>query len=729
MRRYKQVEEIAKLMWEPSQIRNIGIVAHVDHGKTTLTDSLVAASGIISFELAGDQLFTDYLDIEQQRGITVQTAAVSLAHNYEGKEYLINLLDTPGHVDFSGDVTRALRAIDGAVVVMDAVEGIMPQTETVTRQALQERTKPVLFINKVDRLITELKLTPEEMQVRFAKLITKFNELIRRFAPKEVAEEWKINVEDGSVAFGSAKEKWALSVPQMKKKNISFKDIITAYQSENQIELAKQSPLYEVVLDMVIKHLPDPKTAQKRRIPVLWKGDLESELGNAMVNADPNGKLCMVVTDIVVDEQAGVISTGRVFSGTVEKGKAVHLMNAKQDARIQQVSIYMGPDRVLVDKVPAGNIAALIGMKEAVVGETIVEAGVEAQGFEELRYISEPVVTVAVEPKNFQELPKLIDKLKKIAKEDPNIQVKINEETGEYLVSGMGEVHLEIVEYKLREAGLEVKTSEPIVVYRETVTKRAGPIEGKSPNRHNRFMILVEPLEAEVIKAIEEKKISNDQDRKERAAILRELGWETHAARNVVHILGPNVLVDMTKGVQFMKDVEDYIIEAFKNVVEEGPLMREPSRGLKVVIDDAMLHEDSVHRGPAQIIPAVRRPIQASILLGDPIVLEPILKLEVRVPQEFMGGATKVIQGRRGKIVDMQTEEDIIILKALLPVANSFGLAAELRSETQGRAIWATEFAKFDKVPPDLQKQIITNTRKRKGLKLEPPRPDEFMEK
>jgi len=354
---------------------------------------------------------------------------------------------------------------------------------------------------------------------------------------------------------------------------------------------------------------------------------------------------------------------------------------------------------------------------------------VDAPGFEELKYISEPVVTIAVEPKNFQDLPKLIDRLKKIAREDPNIHVKINEETGEYLVSGMGEVHLEIVEYKLNQAGLEIKKSEPIVVYRETVTKRAGPVEGKSPNRHNRFLISVEPLEPEVIQAIEEKRITNDQERKERASILRELGWSADAARNVVAVIGPNVLVDLTKGVQFMKDVEDYVIEAFRNVVEEGPIMREPYRGLKVIIEDAMLHEDSVHRGPAQIIPAVRRPIQACILMGDPVILEPILKLEVRVPQEFMGGATKVIQGRRGRIIEMETEEDVVILRALLPVANSFGLAAELRSETQGRAIWATEFAKFEKVPAELQRTVIENTRKRKGLKPEPPSPEEFMEK
>ena len=728
MRRYKHLGDVAKIMWTPEQIRNIGIVAHVDHGKTTLTDSLVAASGIISFELAGEQLFTDYLEIEQQRGITVQTAAVSLAHTFGGKEHLINLLDTPGHVDFSGDVTRALRAIDGVIVVIDAVEGVMPQTETVLRQALRERARPILFINKVDRLIDELKLTSDGMQACFVKLITKFNQLIRRYAPPDIAEKWRVSVEKGSVAFGSAKEKWALSISQMKARNISFKDIITAYQTGNQAELAKRSPLYEVVLDMVTRHLPNPKQAQANRIPIIWKGDMESELGKDMLSCNPEGKICMIVTDVIVDEQAGVISTGRVFSGTLEKGKTVKLVSAGQDARIQQVGIYIGPKREMVDKVPAGNIAALIGMKEAYVGETLVEIGAEGKGFEELRYISEPVVTVAVEPKNFQDLPKLINELKKISREDPNIHIKINEETGEYLVSGMGEVHLEIVEYKLKKAGLEVKSSEPIVVYRETILGKSGRIEGKSPNKHNRFFITVEPLKPEVVRAIEDGKVAKKQDRKERANVLRELGWETHAARNVVSIIGSNIFVDVSKGVQYMREVEDYAIEAFKEVVEEGPLMREPMRRLKVLINDASLHEDSVHRGPAQIIPAVRRPIQAGILLANPAVLEPLLKLEVRVPQEFMGGATKVIQGRRGRIVTMESEEDIAIIKASLPVANSFGLAAEMRSETEGRAIWGTEFEKFEQLPKELQEQVIRDARKRKGLKLEPPKPEDFME-
>jgi len=729
MRRYKHLADVQKLMWQPDRIRNIGIVAHVDHGKTTLTDSLVAASGIISFELAGEQLFTDFLEIEQQRGITVQTAAVSLAHTLEGREYLVNLLDTPGHVDFSGDVARALRAIDGVVVVMDAVEGVMPQTETVVRQALRERVRPVLFINKVDRLIDELKLTPDAMHARLAKLITRFNELIKRFAPPDVRERWQVSVEDGSVAFGSAKEKWAVSVPQMKKKNITFKDIFQAYQTGTQAELAKRSPVHDVVLDMVIRHLPNPKSAQADRLPAIWKGNLESEIGKDMLSCDPEGKVCMVVTDIIVDEQAGVVSTGRVLSGTLEKGKQVKLVGAGTEARIQQVGVYMGPDRVIVDRVPAGNIGAIIGMKEAYVGETIMEAGVEERGFEEIRYISEPVVTVAVEPKSFQDLPKLVSELKRISREDPNVHVKINEETGEYLVSGMGEVHLEIVEYKLKEAGLEVKTSEPIVVYRETLTGAAGPVEGKSPNRHNRFMIAAEPLEPEVIKALEERRVHAKQERKERAAVLRELGWDADAAKGVLAISGMNMLVDITKGVQYLREVEDYVIEAFNQVASEGPLMREPMRGLKVLVKDASLHEDSVHRGPAQIIPAVRRPIQACVLLANPIVLEPLLKLEVRVPQEFLGGATKVIQGRRGKVLSIDAEEDIAIIRASLPVANSFGLAAEMRSETEGRAIWGTEFERFERLPTELQTEVMRETRKRKGLKPEPPKPEEFMER
>lgn len=728
MRRYKHISDIQELMWDHDHVRDIGIIAHIDHGKTTLTDSLVADSGIISEEHAGEQLFTDFMEEEQERGITIQTAAVSLAHKYEDEVYMVNLLDTPGHVDFSGDVTRALRAIDGAIVVVDAVEGVMVQTETVLRQAIREHVHPILYINKVDRLISELKLSPDEMQERFVKIITKFNQLLKKYASDELTERWKVSVEEGTVAFGSATGKWALSARQMEKEDITFKDIIDAHDKGEIDKLAEDSPLDEVILDMVVNHLPNPDEAQAERISEIWRGDTSTELGKSMIKSDPEGPLCMIVTDVEVDEQAGVVSTGRIFSGTLEVGKEVHLINAKKDGRIQQVGIYMGPDRVTVEKAPAGNIAAVIGMEDAVVGETIIERGVEGQGFEDLQYVSEPVVTIAVEPKNYKDLPQLISEMRRISREDPNVVVDIDEETGEYLISGMGELHLQIVQHDLEDSGLEIETSEPLVVYRESIDGEAGPLEGISPNRHNRLKFSVEPLDPEVTEALDKGEITDKQNKKDRAKVLRELGWETRPAKSVIAVEGQNIFVNDTKGIQYLREIEEYMADAFRNAVDEGPLMNEPVRGVKVKLADAKLHEDAIHRGPAQIMPATRKAIHAAILVAEPTVLEPLLKVEARTPQEFLGNVTQLIQGRRGQVRSIESEEELAIVDSSIPVSESFGLSADMRSATEGRALWGSEFEKFDEVPQSLQEEAIKNTRERKGLKPSPPDPRKLLE-
>ena len=273
------IEKIRRLVFSQVNIRNVATSAHIHHGKTAFTDNLLAAAGAMSEKSAGSleegMATWQHID-EQERLMTVDAANVSMAHEYQGQEYLINLIDTPGHVDFGGNVTRAMRAIDGTFVLVCASEGIMPQTETVLKQALRERVKPVLFINKVDRLITELKYTPEQMQQRFTKIIDEFNLLISQIAEKDFAKKWQVNVSDGSVAFGSARENWALSVPFMKKKNISFKDIYKIYELEGEERdkwVWKNAPLNEVILDMAVKHLPNPLEAQKYRIPKIWKGD------------------------------------------------------------------------------------------------------------------------------------------------------------------------------------------------------------------------------------------------------------------------------------------------------------------------------------------------------------------------------------------------------------------------------------------------------------------------
>nr|5H7K_A Chain A, Elongation factor 2 [Pyrococcus horikoshii OT3] len=386
-RREEMIAKIKELMLQPERIRNIGIAAHIDHGKTTLSDNLLAGAGMISEELAGKQLVLDFDEQEQARGITINAANVSMVHNYEGKDYLINLIDTPGHVDFGGDVTRAMRAIDGVIIVVDAVEGVMPQTETVVRQALREYVKPVLFINKVDRLIRELKLTPQQMMERFSKIIMDVNRLIQRYAPEEYKKKWMVKVEDGSVAFGSAYYNWALSVPFMKRTGVKFNEIIDLTLKGDNRTLRQKAPLHVVVLDMVVRHLPSPIEAQKYRIPHLWEGDISSDIGQAMLNCDPKGKMVMVVTKIIIDKHAGEVATGRVWSGTVKSGQEVYLINTKRKARIQQVGIYMGPERINMEAVPAGNIVAVTGLRDAMAGETVAEEQIEP--FEALHYVLE----------------------------------------------------------------------------------------------------------------------------------------------------------------------------------------------------------------------------------------------------------------------------------------------------------------------------------------------------
>ena len=325
----RKEDNIAKaqaIMRTPKYIRNIGTAAHIDHGKTTLSDNLIAGAGMMSENLAGKQLMLDFDEQEQARGITINAANASMVHSYGGHEYLINLIDTPGHVDFGGDVTRAMRALDGCIILVCAVEGIMPQTETVIRQALKERVRPVLFINKVDRLVNELKVTQQQMQERFVKIIAEVNKRILAQLPEDLRKSWQVKVEDGSVAFGSAYNNWAISAPYMKKSNISFKDVYEYCKNGDQKTLAKRSPVHEVLLDMVITHVPNPQDAQKVRIPVIWKGDLETEVGKAMLNCDTNGPVTFMCTKIIMDPHAGEVAIGRLFSGKVTRGMELNIV-------------------------------------------------------------------------------------------------------------------------------------------------------------------------------------------------------------------------------------------------------------------------------------------------------------------------------------------------------------------------------------------------------------------
>ncbi|WP_321430606.1 elongation factor EF-2 [uncultured Methanolobus sp.] len=730
MAKDKMVDRVAALMGKPEMIRNIGIVAHIDHGKTTLSDNLLAGAGMLSKELAGNACWTDSDEEEQERGITIDSANVSMVHEYDGEEYLINLIDTPGHVDFGGDVTRAMRAVDGAVVVIDAVEGTMPQTETVLRQALKEHVKPVLFINKVDRLINELQVDGQEMQIRLGKLIDHVNKLIKGMNEERYKAGWKVDAAEGTVAFGSALYNWAISVPMMQKTGVSFQQIFDYNKSddpESIKELADKCPLHEVLNDMVIRFLPSPLEAQEGRIGAIWHGDKESHIYKSMITADPEADLAFMVTDITMDPHAGEVATGRLFSGSLTRGMEAFVSGTSRTNRIQQVGVFMGPKRLEVENIPAGNIAAVTGLRDAIVGSTVTTLeGMEP--FESITHASEPVVTVAVEAKHMKDLPKLVDVLRQVAKEDPTLKITLDEETGEHLMAGMGELHLEVIAHRIeRDKGVEITTTPPIVVYRETIRGSAGPVEGKSPNRHNRFYVEVEPLEEGVRDLIKAGEISMRMPEVERREKLMEAGMDKDEAKGIADIFESNVYLDMTKGIQHLNETMELILEGFHEVMKGGPLSKEPCMGVKVKLMDAKLHEDAVHRGPAQVIPASRQGIQAAMLMADDTLLEPYQKVFIQVPQDQMGGATKEIQGRRGIIINMTSEGDMTIIESRAPVSELFGFAGDIRSATEGRAMWSTEFAGFDTLPANLTGEIVSGIRERKGLKKELPQASDFL--
>jgi len=715
-------------MYQPKYIRNIGIVAHIDHGKTTLSDNLLAGAGMISSELAGDQRFLDFDEQEQARGITIDAANVSMVHKYKDEDYLINLIDTPGHVDFGGDVTRAMRAVDGAVVVVCAVEGIMPQTETVLRQALKENVRPVLFINKVDRLINELKLEGDELQNRFLKIIASANKLIKNMAPEEFKKEWLARVEDGSVAFGSAYHNWAINVPMMQKTGITFNDIREACRDDKQKDLADQVPIHDVLLGMVVDHLPSPDVSQRYRVPSIWNGDIESVEGQGMINTDPDSPLAVMITNVSIDKHAGEIATGRVYGGTIEKGTEIFFVGSHGKARTQQVGVYMGPERINTDKVPAGNIVAITGARNAMAGETVTNYGTKIAPFEGIEHISEPVVTVAVEAKNTKDLPKLIEVLRQVGKEDPTVRVEINEETGEHLISGMGELHLEIITYRINEKGVEIETSAPIVVYRETIGGTATNVEGKSPNKHNRYYLDIEPLPDELFAAIQDGTIKEGRVKgKENAATFTEYGLSKDESKKVWDVYKRSVFINMTRGIQYLDEIKELLLEGFESALDDGPIAREKVMGLKISLKDAKIHEDAVHRGPAQVLPAIRKAVYGSIMLAQPMLMEPIQKVFINVPQDYMGAATREIQNRRGQIVDMSQEGDMATIESTVPVAEMFGFAGDIRSAAEGRCLWSTESAGFVRLPNELQKTIIKEIRQRKGLNPEPYGPDHYI--
>lgn len=818
------VEQIREIMDRQSNIRNMSVIAHVDHGKSTLTDSLIAKAGIIANAKAGDARFTDTRADEQERGITIKSTGVSLYYEYDAYKkgqndpYLINLIDSPGHVDFSSEVTAALRVTDGALVVVDCIEGVCVQTETVLRQAMGEKIRPVLMINKIDRSILELQADGESMYQNFIRVVDLVNVIISNYEQPDMGD-LLVLPEKGNVAFGSGKECWGFTLTAFAKKYAEkfkieeeklqrkfwgdnyfdaegkkwrvepqtdsgktlkrafvqfcmdpiiklansimngnteqFEKILKAINMELKptekelkgkhllkLVMSRWINAADALLEMMVLHLPSPKTAQKYRVSYLYEGPQDDACATGIRECNPKGPLMLYVSKMVPTTDKGrFFAFGRVFSGTVFTGQKVRIMGpnyrpGKKDdlaiKAVQRTVLMMGRTVEYIPDVPCGNTVGMVGIDAYLLKTGTLSDNEEAHNIRVMKYSVSPVVRVAVEPKNAQDLPKLVEGLNKLAKSDPLVLV-IHEETGQHIIAGCGELHVEICLKDLQEefANCPIKQSDPIVTYRESVSEESSQVcLSKSANKHNRLYCKARPLEEELPDAIENEKVGPKDDPKNRAKYLAdEFGWEKDDALRIWSFgpenKGGNMLVDVTKGVQFMNEIKDSMDSAFQWATKEGVLCDENMRGVRVDIHDVALHTDSIHRGGGQMIPAARRVYYASELTADPKLQEPYFLAEITAPLEAMGGVYQCLNQRRGQIVEEEPVAGTPLnqVKAYLPVSESFGFTAHLRSLTAGQAFPQCVFHHYGEIQSSPLEagtkayDIVTDIRKRKGLK------------
>jgi elongation factor 2 len=844
-------------------IRSMSVIAHVDHGKTTLTDSLVQKAGIISAKAAGAARYTDTRADEAERGITIKSTGISMFFEYNmaageiasltaeeqahleaqivqklddeqnvsisANSYLINLIDSPGHVDFSSEVTAALRVTDGALVVVDTIDGVCVQTETVLRQAIGERVKPVLMVNKVDRALLELQLPAEELYQAFCRSIESVNVIVATYNDEALGDV-QVDPTKGTVAFGSGLHQWAFTlkrfaktygakfgVPEdkmmsklwgdwyfdssrkvwttsdkngtlerafcqfiatpittlfeaiMAEKHGKVKKMLKAIGVELKTEekelvgkqllkrvMQKWLPAGDTVLEMIVLHLPSPQKAQAYRVETLYDGPLDDKTAQAIRTCDTSdgAPLCMYISKMVPTSDKGrFYAFGRVFSGKIATGQKVRIMGPNYVPgkktelwvkNIQRTLIMMGKYTEQVADIPAGNTCALVGVDQYLLKSGTICTEEDAHCIKTMKFSVSPVVRCAVEPKNSADLPKLVEGMKRLAKSDPMV-LCYTEESGEHIIAASGELHLEICLQDLQKdfMGTEVKVSDPVVSFRETCTAKSNQTcLAKSANKHNRLFVEAEPMGPELCDAIDEGDVRPGIEAKIIGRKLAdEFGWDVSEARKIWAFgpdgTGPNLFVDTTKGVNYLLEIKESVVGGFAWATQNGPLCEEQMRGCRYNLMDVVLHADAIHRGMGQIMPTSRRVCFASMMTGEPTILEPIYLCNISVPQDAMGNVYGVLTRRRGHVFSEEQRPGTpqMTLLAYLPVMESFGFTADLRSQTGGKAFPQCSFDHWEPISgsPFVEgtktHEVVNSVRKRKGLAEGVPEMGKYLDK
>ncbi len=686
-------------------------------------------------EDAGQLQMTDSDDEEQERGITIFTSVVLLAFQdlrkpEDNEPYIFQLNDTPGHISFTGEVSRALRGSDGAIILVDALEGVMTQTETNIRLAVgEEYCKPVLYINKVDRLISELRLSPKDTFERIDKITSEVNELIKKVRPE--GSNWGVDFAKNSVACGSAKHGWGFTYEILLEKNLKPQDVFVKYNDGDIEWLRDNLPLDEPMLRMVVDHLPDPVSASKYRIPHLWGGDLNSELGQSLQKCDSSGPLYGMITKIFLDPRRQYAATliGRVFSGTFNQTDSIYLLGSRTSNRVKRLGVMEITDLLDIPKIPAGNLFALYGFicpsGETFIHNEMIPKDKEEIGkiptFEKIHYACKAVVSRSIKPQDPHDLGKLGEVVGKWIQADPTAEFRLDKESMEYILSGIDPLQIEILTKRINNQ-VKIDIGEPIIVYREKINAKSKLFHTKSSNAHNRILLYVEPLDEKAEELIDEGKITDLQNEKERAQILREeAGWDTKEARRIIDVFKGNVLVNGTSGLQRFDRIKNDLVSAFRNWLSECIIAKEPAMGIKAVFTDAVIHEDPRHTQYAQTASMSYSAFSLAMLNADPHLYEPIQRIDVKTPQGTEAGVNSIINRHRGRINNVIPEREYVRIQGQIPAAEIIGIADEIRSSTQGRAFFGYEFKGFEKVPPSLEEDLILEIRKRKNMPLEMP--------
>ena len=606
----------------------------------------------------------------------------------------------------------------------------MTQTETNIRLSVgEEYCKPVLFINKVDRLISELKLSPQETFAKIDKITREVNDLIKKVRPE--GSDWNIDFAKNSVAVGSAKHGWGFTYEILLEKNLKPQDVFAKYNEGDIQWLRDNLPLDEPMLRMIVDHLPDPVSAAKYRIPHIWGGDLKSELGQALIKSDPKGPLYGMITKIFLDPKRNYQATliGRVFSGTFDQSDTLYLVNSDSNSRVKRLGVMEITDILDIPRIPAGNLFALYGFISPS-GETFINANdlpkdkeqkKRIPSFEKIHYACEAVVSRSIKPKDPHEIDKLDEVVSKWLKADPTAEYRRDEESGEFILSGIDPLQIEILVKRINNQ-VQINIGEPIIVYREKITQKSPDYYTKSANTHNRILLYIEPLDEITERLIETGKVNDLQNEKERAQILREdAGWDAKEARRIVDLYHGSVLVNGTSGLQRFDRVKSYLSAAFRDWVGDCILAKEPAAGIKVVFTDMTIHEDPRHTQYGQIAGMIFSAMSLAMLDAKPHLFEPIQRIDIKSPQGTEGSVSTIITKRRGRITNVIPEGEYVRIQGQIPAAETIGLADDIRGSTAGRAFFGYEFLGFEKVPPNLEENIIMEIRRRKGMPEEMP--------